>query len=231
MKRRKLCGEGEGERVVQGTGFKVQGSGSGFRVQGGSGFTGARVHGCTGAGSGFALRVQSARSRVADLISIIVPVYNEESTIATVIDLLRTVPLPAAREIIVVNDGSRDGTRATLDAIDGRFPEVSIVNVPENRGKGHAIRVGLARTRGSVAAIQDADLELDPSQLGSLVAPILAGDADVVYGSRFLTGAGAASGIALAGNRLLTWLTNVLYGSSLTDIDRKSTRLNSSHRL
>jgi len=176
------------------------------------GFTGSRVQGST-------LRVQSARNRVADLISIIVPVYNEESTIATVVDLLRTVPLPAAREIIVVNDGSRDGTRAALDAIDGRFPEVSIVNVPENRGKGHAIRVGLTRTRGSVAAIQDADLELDPSQLGSLVAPILAGDADVVYGSRFLTGAGAASGIALAGNRLLTWLTNVLYGSSLTDME------------
>jgi glycosyltransferase involved in cell wall biosynthesis len=158
-------------------------------------------------------------SRVPDLISIIVPVYNEESTIAAVLERLRTVPLPAPRQIIVVNDGSRDGTRAALDCIDGRHAEISIVNLEENRGKGHALRVGLSRATGTVATIQDADLELDPAQIAGLVAPILANEADVVYGSRFLNGAGAASGMALVGNRLLTWATNILYGSSLTDME------------
>jgi glycosyltransferase involved in cell wall biosynthesis len=158
-------------------------------------------------------------SRVADLISIIVPVYNEEATIAAVLERLLMVPLPAPREIIVVNDGSRDGTRAALDHIDGRHAEISIVNLAENRGKGHALRVGLARATGTVATIQDADLELDPAQIASLVAPILSDEADVVYGSRFLNGAGAASGMALVGNRLLTWATNLLYGSSLTDME------------
>jgi glycosyltransferase involved in cell wall biosynthesis len=148
-----------------------------------------------------------------------VPVYNEESTIATVIDRLRGIPLPAAREIIVVNDGSRDGTTAALEAIEGRWADVTVVHLPQNRGKGHAVRVGLSKTRGSIVAIQDADFELDPSQIGSLVAPILAGTADVVYGSRFLHGSGKSSGLALLGNRLLTWLTNLLYGSALTDME------------
>lgn len=155
----------------------------------------------------------------ADLISIIVPVYNEEATIATVVRQLLSVPLPAPREIIVVNDGSRDGTQAALDALTEAIPSLRIVHVQQNRGKGHAVRVGFARATGTITAIQDADLELDPAQLAGLVAPILAGEADVVYGSRFLNGAGAASGVGLAGNRLLTALTNLLYGTSLTDME------------
>ena len=101
---------------------------------------------------------------MADLISIIVPVYNEESTIATVIDLLRTVPLPAAREIIVVNDGSRDGTRAALEAIDGRFPEVSILNVPENRSMP-----GTGTSQGGIPMAVPANppAQLRPSQIAS----------------------------------------------------------------
>jgi glycosyltransferase involved in cell wall biosynthesis len=156
---------------------------------------------------------------VSDLISIIVPVYNEEATVASVVERLRNVVLPVAREVIVVNDGSRDGTRVSLDAIVEQFPDVIVVHVAENLGKGHAVRVGFGRAKGTVVAIQDADLELDPSQLASLVGPILAGDTDVVYGSRFLRGAGAASGMTLFGNRLLTWMTNVLYGSTLTDME------------
>lgn len=155
----------------------------------------------------------------ADLISIVVPVYNEESTIGTVIERLLTMPLPAEREIIVVNDGSRDGTRQALDALDGRSPALKIVHIQVNRGKGHAVRVGFGRATGTVTAIQDADLELDPSQLAALVAPILSGECDVVYGSRFLHGAGEASGIGLAGNRLLTGITNALFRTSLTDME------------
>jgi glycosyltransferase involved in cell wall biosynthesis len=152
------------------------------------------------------------------LISIIVPVFNEAGTVAAVVDRLLTIDLPAPREIIVINDGSSDGTRAALDALPGS-PAVTIVHSNENRGKGHAVRAGLAASRGSVVAIQDADLELDPAQLVSLVAPILEGEADVVYGSRFLDRIPDAPFMTLAGNRSLTALTNLLFRSSLTDME------------
>jgi glycosyltransferase involved in cell wall biosynthesis len=152
------------------------------------------------------------------LISIIVPVFNEARTVAAVIQRLLTIELPAAREIIIVNDGSSDGTRAVLDALP-LDPVVTIVHSDRNRGKGHAVRLGIARTRGTVVAIQDADLELDPAQLGALVTPVLHGEAAVIYGSRFLDGAPGAPFMTIAGNRLLTAVTNVLYGSSLTDME------------
>ena len=116
------------------------------------------------------------------------PVYNEAGTVRQVIERLLQIPLPAAREIIVVNDGSTDGTREVLDGIAPVDGVLSIVHAAANGGKGSAIRIGLAHARGTIVAIQDADLELDPVQLGGLVQPILDGDADVVYGSRFLTG-------------------------------------------
>ena len=152
------------------------------------------------------------------LVSIIVPVYNEASTVTAVIDRLLTISLPADREIIVVNDGSTDGTRAALQPLEGT-PRVRVQHVERNRGKGHAIRLGIATATGDVVAIQDADLELDPAQLASLVAPILNGETDVVYGSRFLTGSPNAPRLTLVANRTLTAITNLLYGSSLTDME------------
>jgi glycosyltransferase involved in cell wall biosynthesis len=152
------------------------------------------------------------------LVSIIVPVYNESSTVAAVIDRLLTIDLPADREIIVVNDGSSDGTRGILDGLAGT-PRLTIVHVNPNRGKGHAIRVGFKTATGDVVAVQDADLELDPAQLANLVAPILAGHTDVVYGSRFLAGAPDAPPVTLLANRALTALTNLLFGSALTDME------------
>ncbi len=152
------------------------------------------------------------------LISIIVPVFNEARTVGAVIDRLLAINLPAPREIIVVNDGSTDGTRGVLDALP-IHPAVTIVHADRNRGKGHAVRLGIARTRGSVVAIQDADLELDPAQLGALVTPVVSGDAAVIYGSRFLEGHPDAPFMTIAGNRLLTMITNLLYGSSLTDME------------
>lgn len=134
------------------------------------------------------------------------------------IERLLTIDLPAAREIIVVNDGSSDGTHAVLEKLQGT-PLLRIVHAEHNRGKGHAIRLGLAAARGDVIAIQDADLELDPAQLASLVAPILDGTTDVVYGSRFLTRTGRTPLLTLVANRALTTLTNVLYGSSITDME------------
>jgi glycosyltransferase involved in cell wall biosynthesis len=152
------------------------------------------------------------------LISILVPVFNESATIGAVIDRLLTIDLPAEREIIVVNDGSSDGTSEVLDRYHGR-PGLRIVHAAQNRGKGHAIRLGLAQASGDVIAIQDADLELDPAQIASLVKPVLDGEADVVYGSRFLVGRSEAPLITMAANRALTALTNLLYGSSITDME------------
>jgi glycosyltransferase involved in cell wall biosynthesis len=152
------------------------------------------------------------------LISIIVPVFNEAGTVAAVIDRLLAIDLPAPREIIVVNDGSTDSTRAVLERLRAT-PLVTLVHADRNRGKGHALRLGLARSRGTVIAIQDADLELDPAQLGMLVTPVLNGEATVIYGSRFLTGGTDAPFVTIAGNRLLTIMTNVLFGSSLTDME------------
>ena len=134
------------------------------------------------------------------------------------IERLLTIDLPAAREIIVINDGSSDGTREVLDGLPANA-RVRIVHAERNRGKGHAIRLGLSSARGDVVAIQDADLELDPAQLAMLIAPLLAGETDVVYGSRFLGGTPDAPRITLIANRALTSLTNVLFGSAITDME------------
>jgi glycosyltransferase involved in cell wall biosynthesis len=146
-----------------------------------------------------------------ELISIVVPVFNEAATIAEVVDRLLTIDLPAPREIIVVNDGSRDATRTVLDRIAAGHPAgLTVVHADVNRGKGHAVRLGFTAARGTIVAIQDADLELDPAQLADLVGPLLRGEADVVYGSRFLAGQPDAPALTLAANRALTILTNVL---------------------
>ena len=152
------------------------------------------------------------------LLSIVVPVFNEHGTIGAVVSRLLTIALPLDREIIVVNDGSTDGTREVLDALprDGR---VSIVHLSKNSGKGHAVRVGLKASRGTVTAIQDADLELDPAQLVDLIGPIVAGEADAVYGSRFLNPSAPVPLLTRGGNAFLTWLTNLIFWTSLTDME------------
>jgi glycosyltransferase involved in cell wall biosynthesis len=154
-----------------------------------------------------------------ELLSIIVPVYNEVATSRAVIDRLLAVPLPVSREIVVVDDGSTDGTGEALDAaVRERLP-ITVLHSEHNGGKGSAVRFGLQQARGSIVAIQDADLELDPRQLSALVEPILSGSADVVYGSRFLRGRGRAPLAGYVANRFLTAMTNVLFGSSLTDME------------
>jgi glycosyltransferase involved in cell wall biosynthesis len=154
-----------------------------------------------------------------ELLSILVPVFNESRTVASVIDRLMTVDLPVDREIILVNDGSSDGTRDVLDAFPVRGGPVTILHVDQNAGKGAAIRLGLRHARGTIIAIQDADLELDPSQLAALVAPIVAGAANVVYGSRFLAGRPEAPWLTIVANRTLTLLTNLLFGARITDME------------
>jgi glycosyltransferase involved in cell wall biosynthesis len=154
-----------------------------------------------------------------ELLSILVPVYNEARTVATVIDRLLTIDLPVAREIVVVDDGSTDGTGAVLDALPAHDGVLRIIRAERNAGKGAAIRRGLAEARGSIIAIQDADLELDPAQLSALVAPILAGHARVVYGSRFLEGRPDAPLLTILANRTLTAVTNLLFRSRITDME------------
>jgi glycosyltransferase involved in cell wall biosynthesis len=145
-------------------------------------------------------------------------VYNEARTVAAVIERLVAIDLPAAREILVVNDGSTDGTRDVLDRVTQR-PELRIIHAEKNGGKGSAIRIGFSKASGTIVAIQDADLELDPAQLADLVTPILDGRTRVVYGSRFLAGRPDAPWLSIVANEVLTGVTNLLFGGRLTDME------------
>jgi glycosyltransferase involved in cell wall biosynthesis len=158
-------------------------------------------------------------SHRAERLSIIVPVFNEVRTIRAVIDRLLSIELPVAREIVVVDDCSTDGTREVLrDTVRAQLP-ITVIEAERNGGKGSAIRQGLRYATGSIVAIQDADLELDPAQIAELVAPVLRGETSVVYGSRFLHGGAGAPPLTVAANRVLTVTTNLLFGASLTDME------------
>jgi glycosyltransferase involved in cell wall biosynthesis len=154
-----------------------------------------------------------------ELLSIIVPVYNEVRTVRAVIDRLLAITLPVAREILIVDDGSTDGTREVLGTASAERLPVTIIEAAQNGGKGSAIRLGLKQAQGTIIAIQDADLELDPQQLADLVMPIVRGETRVVYGSRFLAGRSGAPLVTVLANRTLTMATNVLFGSRLTDME------------
>ena len=154
-------------------------------------------------------------------LSIIIPVYNEEQTIGEVIERVWKVDLGALeREVIIVNDGSSDGTRRAIDT--SRWisdPRVKTYNNPINLGKGAAVRTGLAFATGDILLVQDADLELDPNEYVRLVAPILDGRTDIVYGSRFLAASDRVALSRRVANRFLTTLTNILFGGNLTDME------------
>jgi dolichol-phosphate mannosyltransferase len=155
-------------------------------------------------------------------LSVIVPVYNEQQTIGEIVERIRAVDIgDVEKEIIIANDGSDDGTQKVINESPWRGDvRVQVHESPINLGKGAAIRLGLRHATGDVVLIQDADLELDPREYGALLAPIVAGRANVVYGSRFLRREPGRIRIRTrVANRLLTWLTNLLYGSRLTDME------------
>lgn len=144
------------------------------------------------------------------------PVYNEEGTIEEIVSRVLAVPLPI--ELIVVDDGSTDKTRALLSKLaEGR--QFKVLLQDENRGKGAAVRKGFAEASGDIFIIQDADLEYSPEEYPELIELIVRGKADAVYGSRFLGRHRAFLFTHYLGNRFLTLVTNVLYNTILTDME------------
>ena len=151
------------------------------------------------------------------LLSVVIPVYNEEKTLASVIARVRSLPFPV--EIVVVDDGSSDGTRVVMDRL-ATLPEVRTIYKAVNGGKGSAIRQGFAAATGDVVIVQDADLEYDPADIPQVIQPIVTGIADVAYGSRFLsTERTNDARWHRWGNRALTWVSNRFTGLSLTDME------------
>lgn len=152
------------------------------------------------------------------LLSVVVPVYNEEATIDEI--LRRIIDAPVNKEVLVVNDGSSDGTATKLQAWKDH-PRIRILEHPRNRGKGAALRTAFAEVRGDVVIIQDADLEYDPSEYSALLQPIVDGEADVVYGSRFVS-EGPHRVLYFwhyVANRCITTLSNMFTDLNLTDVE------------
>ncbi len=150
-------------------------------------------------------------------LSVIIPVYNERNTVAEAIRRSRSVEIPLDREIVVVDDGSSDGTTQILSQLQDSTVRVVFHDV--NRGKGAAIRTGLTHVTGDLVLIQDADLEYDPEDWPKLLSPVLKGKARVVYGSRFTGERRNMLFWHWVGNRFLSLVTNALYNTTLSDME------------
>jgi len=150
-------------------------------------------------------------------LTVIMPVFNERATVAEVIRRMRAVDVPLTLQIIAVDDGSSDGSDKVLGALEDST--VRVLRHKRNQGKGAAVRTALAESRGDLVLIQDADLEYDPNDWPKLLDPILRGKARVVYGSRFTGERKNMLPLHWVGNRLLSLVTNVLYSSTLSDME------------
>lgn len=161
--------------------------------------------------------VDAPTDRTYRLLSVIVPVFNERNTLTEIVRRMRAVELPVDREIIIVDDGSSDGGDKVMAALEDST--VRVLRHAGNKGKGAAIRTGMAKARGDLLLIQDADLEYDPEDWPKLLAPLLRGKADVVYGSRFT---GERKNMLVwhwIGNRVLSMVTNLLYNTTISDME------------
>ena len=152
------------------------------------------------------------------IVSVVIPVYNERDTIREILRRVRAVPI--AKQIILVDDCSTDGTREILRKMAAEGPDLTVLFHERNRGKGAALRTGFARATGPIVLVQDADLEYDPGQYLPLIQPIVEGKADVVYGSRFI---GETHRVLFfwhsLANRFLTLLSNAFTNLNLTDME------------
>lgn len=149
-------------------------------------------------------------------LSVLMPVYNEHATLREILRRVLAVDVPL--EVIIVDDGSRDETKAILKGeIEGRYPNVRVFYHEQNQGKGAAILTALEQATGEFVVVQDADLEYDPQEYLALLQPLIEARADVVYGSRFLGSVEAMRPANLLANRALTLTANVLYGARITD--------------
>jgi glycosyltransferase involved in cell wall biosynthesis len=162
-----------------------------------------------------------ANDQTSQLVSVVVPAYNEAATIEQM--LRRVAELDLNSEIIVVDDGSQDGTQAVLEKLASEgLPGLRVIVHERNRGKGAAVRTGIDASEGGVVVIQDADLEYDPRDLPRVVGPVLEGYADAVYGSRLRGGSEPQRAHMFwhyAGNRFLSLVTNVLYNTTISDME------------
>lgn len=158
--------------------------------------------------------------RRPETLSVVIPFYNEVDTLGEIVRRVLASPVPFMLDVVLVDDGSNDGSRDVAEQLAAAHPEVRLFRQPRNLGKGAALRRGFAEVRGEIVLIQDADLEYNPADYPQLLVPILDGRADVVYGSRFL---GSPHRVHMfwhyAGNRLLTLLSNVLNDLNLTDME------------
>jgi glycosyltransferase involved in cell wall biosynthesis len=154
-----------------------------------------------------------------ELLSIVVPAFNEALTIEEVLRRVAAQDLGGPYELIVVDDGSSDDTADRAEALGAA--EVRVIRMPANRGKGAAVRAGIAATRGGIVVIQDADLEYDPADLPRLLDPLRRGVADAVYGTRLRGGEPQRAHLFwhYAGNRFLSLLTNVLFNTTISDME------------
>jgi GT2 family glycosyltransferase len=149
-------------------------------------------------------------------LSVLIPAYNEESTIAEIIR--RVLKQPVVAQLIVVDDGSTDGTRSYIESLAGTDPRIEIILHPQNRGKGAAVRSALERVSSPICIIQDADLEYDPSDFLSVITPIQKGRSKVVFGSRVLHPENRYPlDVFRMGSFFVTHATNLLYRTQLTD--------------
>jgi glycosyltransferase involved in cell wall biosynthesis len=150
-------------------------------------------------------------------LTVVIPVFNERNTVAEAIRRARDVELPLDRELIVVDDGSTDGTEEIIDRLNDST--VKVIHFPENRGKGAAVQAGFEASTGDAVIVYDADLEYDPRDWPHMLRPLMEGDAKVVYGSRFTGERRNMMFWHWVGNRFLSLLTNVLYNTTLSDME------------